>query len=80
MNLPQILLNLNLPSYLLLNFAIYDLGLVQALESYDEMRGSVCARQVNASKLSFAKWTADGEVNQTLRSRRGMSDLAQSSR
>ena len=52
---PQVLLNLNLPSYLFLYATFDNLTLVQALECKDEMRRCLCPDHIYASELSFAQ-------------------------
>lgn len=60
-NLPQVLLNLNLPSNLFLYLALDDFLLVQALQRHDEMGGSFRSCQVDSSEFALSQRSTDGE-------------------
>lgn len=57
----QVLLDFNLATDLLLDAAVDNLHLVQALEGDDKIGSSFGAREVDAAKLALAEWAADLE-------------------
>lgn len=63
-NLPQVLLNLNLPSDLLLHLSLNDFLFVQALQRHDEMRSSFRSCQVDSSEFALSQRSADSKSRQ----------------
>lgn len=61
---PQVLLDLNLPTNLLLHLALDDFGLVETFEGEDVAWGALGADHVHAAKLAFSEWTAHVKVGQ----------------
>lgn len=57
----QVLLDFNLATDLLLDAAVDNLHLVQALEGDDEVGSSFGAREVNTTELALAEWAANLE-------------------
>jgi hypothetical protein len=61
---PQIALNLDLSSDLLLDLARDELGLVHAFESDDIVRLDFCPSEIDPTELSLAERTADLELRE----------------
>lgn len=69
---PQVLLDLNLSSNLLLHLALDDLGLVETFEGEDVARRALCADHVHTAKLAFSEWPAHVKVGQVPFARRAI--------
>ena len=74
---PEVTLDLNLAPELLLDLALDELVLVEALEGDDVLWFDLGAGHVDATELALAEWTTDLERGQRPRSDRG-SDRPQS--
>lgn len=61
---PEVTLNLNFSSDLLLDLAGDDLGLVHALEGDDVVRSYLGPSEVDPTELSLSEWTTDLELGE----------------